>query len=116
MHILLVCDDTTWQVAGENLRDKLSSNHSITTLSLGRSVSATQEMVERVQQSAQEGKLILAVGAGTINDICKAAAFDNNLPYIAYATAASMNGYCSASASILGVISRIRLPQGHQSP
>jgi glycerol-1-phosphate dehydrogenase [NAD(P)+] len=98
--ILLVCDDTTWQVAGENLRDRLSSNHSITTLSLGRSVSATQEMVERVQQSTQEAELILAVGAGTINDICKAAAFERNLPYVAYATAASMNGYCSASASI----------------
>lgn len=99
-HLLLVCDDTTWQVAGETLRDKLTPHYTISILSLGRSVRATQEKVDRVAAAALDSGLLLAVGSGTINDICKAAATACNLPYIAYASAASMNGYCSASASI----------------
>jgi glycerol-1-phosphate dehydrogenase [NAD(P)+] len=98
--LLLVCDDTTWQAAGEMLRTKLANRYTLEVLSLGRSVRATQEMVDRVAAAASSFGVILAVGAGTINDICKAAASARNMPYIAYATAASMNGYCSASASI----------------
>lgn len=45
--------------------------------------------------------LYIALGSGTINDLVKYAAFRANKPYIAYATAASMNGYASGNASLL---------------
>ncbi len=54
--------------------------------------------------------LVLAVGAGTINDLAKWLAFDEQKPYIVLATAASMNGYASANVAptIDGVKTLIR--------
>ena len=44
--------------------------------------------------------LILAVGSGSLNDICKAAATELDLPQLTVGTAPSMDGYVSASASL----------------
>ena len=44
---------------------------------------------------------IIALGAGTVNDIAKMAATLSGVPYIALGTAASMNGYASGIAAIL---------------
>lgn len=43
----------------------------------------------------------VAVGAGTLNDLVKLAAHRVGRPYLAVATAASMDGYAAAGASIL---------------
>ena len=40
---------------------------------------------------------ILGAGSGVINDLGKWLAYDNQVPYISLATAASMNGYASAN-------------------
>ncbi len=40
--------------------------------------------------------IFLAVGAGTINDLTKWVAFSMGLPYVVFATAASMTGYTSS--------------------
>ena len=42
-----------------------------------------------------EAPCYIAVGSGVVSDLTKWAAFDRNAPYIAVATAASMNGYAS---------------------
>jgi glycerol-1-phosphate dehydrogenase [NAD(P)+] len=49
--------------------------------------------------------MVLAVGSGVINDLCKWACFDLEIPYVVVATAASMNGYAAANvaARIAGV-------------
>ncbi len=44
---------------------------------------------------------LVAVGAGTINDVAKMACHKANIPYAVVATAPSMNGYTSAIAAIL---------------
>ena len=44
---------------------------------------------------------IIAVGAGTVNDIAKMASTLSGVPYLVFATAASMNGYASGIAAIL---------------
>src|SRR6185295_11866674 len=43
---------------------------------------------------------VVAVGSGTINDLCKLAAIARGCPQVVFATAPSMNGYTSLSASI----------------
>jgi len=43
---------------------------------------------------------VVAVGSGTINDLCKLAALQRGCPQLVFATAPSMNGYTSLSASI----------------
>lgn len=44
--------------------------------------------------------VIIGVGSGVINDICKIVANISNKPYIIVATAPSMDGYASASSSM----------------
>jgi glycerol-1-phosphate dehydrogenase [NAD(P)+] len=44
---------------------------------------------------------VVAVGAGTINDLAKMVAFARDRPQMVFATAPSMNGYTSVAASII---------------
>ena len=59
--------------------------------------------------------VILPIGSGVLSDLGKWAAFDLNVPYVCFGTAASMNGYSSANvaATIKGVktLLRARPPQ-----
>ena len=54
--------------------------------------------------------VVLPVGSGVLNDLGKWIAFDLDLPYVCFATAASMNGYASANvaATLNGVKTLLR--------
>ena len=56
---------------------------------------------QQVQSAAKNCDGIIAFGGGTVNDICKYAAYKNEQQYISCATAASMNGYTSGIAALL---------------
>jgi Glycerol dehydrogenase and related enzymes len=56
--------------------------------------------VARVRAATAEADALVAVGSGTINDLCKYAAFLDRKPYVVFGTAPSMNGYTSVSAAI----------------
>nr|WP_224721405.1 iron-containing alcohol dehydrogenase [Candidatus Wolbachia massiliensis] len=62
---------------------------------------ASLETVNLVRNKAKDSDLIVALGSGTVNDICKYASYLEKKDYISFPTAASMNGYSSANASIL---------------
>ena len=98
--LLLVADDTTLEAFGNNVVAQLPAPYSVEVYSLGKDVKAEKSHVEAVAAHAKEATGLLAVGAGTVNDITKYAAYTLNKPYIAIATAASMNGYSSATASL----------------
>lgn len=55
----------------------------------------------QLTQAAKGATAIIAVGSGTINDLCKVASHQLGIPYLVYPTAASMNGYISPNASLL---------------
>ncbi len=78
------------------LKDKYHTAH----ITLPRFVLPDEETLEFIKLRAENAALLIAVGSGTINDLVKRAAFIGNKPYILFPTAASMNGYCSANASI----------------
>ena len=61
---------------------------------------ADQKTVLEIISEAEGCDLIVAVGSGTINDLCKLASFRLKIPYIIFGTAPSMNGYASGNASI----------------
>lgn len=106
--ILLVDDPTTRTIAGEvaarSFRAAGFDVHHLTLTTHHHRLEATSEEVSRVQSAAAEipGLVgMVAVGAGTLNDLAKLASFRLGLPYAVVATAASMNGYTSAIAAIL---------------
>nr|WP_255563454.1 iron-containing alcohol dehydrogenase [Wolbachia endosymbiont of Bemisia tabaci] len=62
---------------------------------------ASLQAVNLVRNKAKDSDLMVAFGSGTVNDICKYASYLEKKDYISFPTAASMNGYSSANASIL---------------
>lgn len=61
---------------------------------------ADMETVTRLREAAREADALIAVGSGTINDLCKYVGALDRKPYAVFATAPSMNGYTSVNAAI----------------
>lgn len=53
-----------------------------------------------VNARSRHADALVAVGSGTLNDVCKYAAFTTDRPYVVFATAPSMNGYVTGTASL----------------
>lgn len=70
-------------------------------LDLGPHPHADDATVARVRAARGDTPGYVAVGSGTINDLCKRAAELDGVPFVALGTAASMNGYASGIAAIL---------------
>ncbi len=96
---LLVCDANSWEAAGKACMDKLDRSASVCVLpGMPQPDIAT---VETIRNAASSYGAIIAVGSGTISDLCKYASARAGKPYVMVATAPSMNGYSSANASII---------------
>lgn len=52
---------------------------------------------EQIDSRVGEVELVLPVGSGVINDLGKWVAAERDIPFVCFATAASMNGYASAN-------------------
>lgn len=98
--IMLVCDDITYVAAGQAIYVALLPHYQLKPYSLGRHVHAKLNDAEALAAEAQGFDAMLAVGGGTVNDVTKYASAHLGIPYISVATAASMNGYSSATASL----------------
>lgn len=102
--ILLVSDQNTWQACGwqvaEILGEKITGEVRFETGSdvLIPDETAIEQIREKVTDSVD---LILGVGSGVINDLCKYVSFGQGLPYYIVATALSMDGYVSVGAALI---------------
>ena len=93
---LVVCDINTNAVMGEKIANALGCER----LMLQGKIYPSEERIKEIRIRAEHNSGIIAVGSGTINDLCKYASYIDNKPYVVFATALSMNGYTSANASI----------------
>lgn len=93
--MMIVADIHTAKALGSTLAALLRTHICV----LPSGVKASVEAAEYVAAQACYRRII-AVGSGTINDICKYAAFLNGTSYVCVPTALSMNGYASAGASL----------------
>jgi glycerol-1-phosphate dehydrogenase [NAD(P)+] len=69
-------------------------------IDLPRHPYSDEQTAEAIEQDTRDADALIAVGSGTINDLCKYAAARAGKPYVVFATAPSMNGYTSKNASI----------------
>ena len=105
---LLLADAVTWDIAGravdEHLRQagRRFARHIIGPSSeTGKAVCDEDEVslaADRIH--ACDAGLVVAVGAGTVNDVAKLAAYRSDRPYAVIPTAPSMNGYTSGVAAV----------------
>ncbi len=58
-------------------------------------------IINALRDKIKDYDLVVAIGSGTINDICKCASYFANKKYVTFPSAPSMNGYVSKNASII---------------
>jgi len=104
--VLCVADRNTWSAAGERAAEILRKTGRRVPVHFtderGGPVHAEERSVAAVAAAVQQAAAVglLAVGSGTISDICKTAATQCECPLVTVATAASMNGYPSAISAL----------------
>jgi len=94
--LAVVCDPATRAALGARVQHALDAD----CVLLDARPHADVATVDRVREATAACDALIAVGSGTINDLCKYAAARDGKPYAAFATAPSMNGYTSVNAAI----------------
>lgn len=94
--ILVVSDKNTQHIASEFTKTPMILQGKKDDIRL----KPTKENAELIIAALDGYDSILAVGSGTINDLCKYSSFLAKKPYSVVPTAPSMNGYLSSNASI----------------
>jgi glycerol-1-phosphate dehydrogenase [NAD(P)+] len=97
--LALVADEATYEALGRRVARELSASWPVETVILDHAhadMAGVEALAGRL--SGVEG--VVAVGSGTINDLCKYVTFLDGRRYCVFGTAGSMNGYTSTTASI----------------
>jgi glycerol-1-phosphate dehydrogenase [NAD(P)+] len=98
--IAVVSDATTYGVMGRRIEQALARLGEVRSVVLRAHPKPDLETVGRLRSSTANARILIAVGSGTINDLCKYASALDRKPYAVFPTAPSMNGYTSVSAAI----------------
>ena len=95
----VVADARTWEALGARVAGAVQSIAPVRTVILDTphaDLATAAALSERLAGAAS----VLAVGSGTVNDLCKYVTAQDGRRYSVFATAASMNGYTSTTASM----------------
>ena len=101
-NILLVADENTYGAAGEKVEKALADKKITKVVFSGKTVLIPDEKaIETVEASLEGVQLIIGIGSGVIQDLCKYVSHFNKIPYMVAATAPSMDGYASDGAAMI---------------
>ena len=103
-NILIVSDDNTFRACGETVLELLSEKveKNLVLHSAGKVIIPNEGSIATIEEAlSSKTDLIVGVGSGVINDLCKYVSFFHNLPYFIVATATSMDGYASVGAAMI---------------
>ncbi|HZS35158.1 MAG TPA: sn-glycerol-1-phosphate dehydrogenase [Methylomirabilota bacterium] len=98
--LAVVSDAITHEVLGAAIARAVASIAEVILAVLPAGVHGDAAAVEDVRGATRRADGLIAVGSGTLNDLCKYAAALDRKPYAVFGTAPSMNGYTSVSAAI----------------
>lgn len=102
--ILIVCDENTLNAHTEDQRAIFKKiSYKVLQLKPQTDVVVPDEtkISEIEAELLPDADLIVGVGSGVINDLCKYVSFHHDLPYYIVATAPSMDGYASVGAAMI---------------
>lgn len=112
-HILLVADENTFAVAGEGVVLALQGKQITKVIFPGSTLLVPNETAIAAVQAAVDGiDLIIGIGSGVIQDLCKYVSFTCRVPYMIVATAPSMDGYASNGAAMITGGMKVTYPAG----
>ena len=102
--VFMVADKNTWKAAGADAAGALDAAGIVfdkVILDYDEVIPDEHVIGEILAAVVPGTDLILAVGSGTINDLCKLISFRMGLDYIIYATAPSMDGFVSIGSAVI---------------
>ena len=100
--ILLVADENTFGAAGSQTEQALGGKAVRKVIFSGKTVLIpNEEAIDTVTAQLSGIELIIGIGSGVIQDLCKYVASKHQLPYYIVATAPSMDGYASTGAAMI---------------
>lgn len=94
--VVVVADAATWDAMGARVARALNTDGRV-VLDAPHADAAT---IEALTPRLAAYEHVIAVGSGTINDLCKYVTAQDGRRYAVFGTAASMDGYASTTASI----------------
>ena len=109
----IVADKNTWAAAGEDVANALEgvampyAKYVFAQEHIGADATPVGQAVLGFDHSCD---VIVGVGTGTINDICKILGRMTGLPYICVTTAPSMDGFASDTSSMVADGVKVSLP------
>lgn len=101
--IVLVADANTDRVCGQAVRELLDGRveNSLIYRPQGLLIPNEEAIDALMQCTSPRTDLIIGIGSGVIQDLCKYVSFQLRLPYAIVATAPSMDGYASTGAAMI---------------
>ena len=102
----VVADEDTWEVLGQRVQSALPNAEPIVL----KHPKADEHYTALLTEQARHLDGLVAVGSGTINDLCKYVTFQDGRACAVFATAPSMNGYVTSTASITRDGYKLSLP------
>jgi glycerol-1-phosphate dehydrogenase [NAD(P)+] len=99
---LILFDRNTYKIAGPRLIQSLERFHPKYHIFEGEDLHAGSEMIGRVMIAmADKTDFLVSCGSGCITDTVRYSAYKTNVPFVAFGTAASMDGYASSSSPLI---------------
>ena len=100
--ILIVADLNTKEVAGDTVYGLLKEKADFFVYPTREVLVPDERAIAQMQAAlSEDADLIVGVGSGVINDLCKYVSYQSKLPYYIVATAPSMDGYASKGAALI---------------
>ncbi|MBO5092433.1 MAG: sn-glycerol-1-phosphate dehydrogenase [Clostridia bacterium] len=100
--ILIVADENTYGAAGQGAESALTGKKIKNVIFSGKTVLIPNEdAINRVNGEIAGVDLIVGIGSGVIQDLCKYVSHFSGIPYLVVATAPSMDGYASTGAAMI---------------
>lgn len=101
--ILVVADRNTYAVGGRQVCGQLGKKaYDVLVYDDAGVLVPNEEAIARLRSHLRaDADLIVGIGSGVINDLCKHVSFEAGLPYFIVATAPSMDGYASKGAALI---------------
>lgn len=95
----VVADPATFEALGRRVAQALRGLGSVDIVVLDHP-HADMATVATLSERLASAEAVVAVGSGTVNDLCKYVTGRAGRPYCVFGTAGSMNGYTSSTASL----------------
>jgi glycerol-1-phosphate dehydrogenase [NAD(P)+] len=97
--LAVVSDRNTYEALGARVARALAAIAAVDSVVLD-APRADLATVDELRARTSSAAALIAVGSGTLNDVCKYLAHRSGRPYVVFATAPSMNGYLTGTASL----------------